>query len=57
MSILPGLGRGAQVKSLFFGGEGLVCRFNGQGCLWVQTRAVNPFLNWVNPFRRVQKSN
>jgi uncharacterized protein (TIGR00266 family) len=25
-------------KSFFFGGEGLVCRFSGQGRLWIQTR-------------------
>lgn len=38
-------------KSLFFSGEGLVCRFSGRGRVWIQTRKVNPFLWWVNPFR------
>lgn len=38
-------------KSLFFSGEGLVCRFSGRGKVWIQTRKVNPFLSWVNPFR------
>ncbi len=56
VTVLPGLSTGQKVKSFFFGGEGLVCRFSGQGRVWVQTRAVNPFLNWVNPFRRVEKS-
>ena len=39
------------MKSLFFSGEGLVCRFEGKGKVWVQTRQVSPFLWWVNPFR------
>jgi uncharacterized protein (TIGR00266 family) len=45
-------------KSLFFSGEGLVCRFRGQGKVWIQTRKVDPFAWWVHPFRRTkQKSN
>jgi uncharacterized protein (TIGR00266 family) len=38
-------------KSLFFSGEGLVCRFRGQGKAWVQTRKVPALVSWVNPFR------
>lgn len=38
-------------KSLFFSGEGLVCRFRGKGRVWIQTRKVVPFVSWVNPFR------
>ena len=38
-------------KSLFFSGEGLVCRFSGKGKVWIQTRKVNTFIGWVNPFR------
>lgn len=38
-------------KSLFFSGEGLVCRFKGQGKVWIQTRKISPFLSWINPFR------
>ena len=38
-------------KSLFFSGEGFVCRFSGQGKVWIQTRKIQPFLSWVNPFR------
>ncbi len=41
-------------KSLFFSGEGLVCRFRGQGRAWVQTRKLRAFLGWVNPFRPVK---
>lgn len=38
-------------KSLFFSGEGLVCRFSGKGKVWIQTRKIQPFIGWVNPFR------
>jgi uncharacterized protein (TIGR00266 family) len=55
VSVLPGL-RGGGFKRLFFSGEGLVCRFSGQGRVWVQTRDVIPFLSWVNPFRPSGKS-
>lgn len=38
-------------KSLFFSGEGLVCRFTGKGKVWIQTRKIQPFISWVHPFR------
>lgn len=38
------------------GGEGLVTRFSGQGRLWVQSRNLYSFINFVHPFRPV-KSN
>lgn len=57
VTVLPGLGLGGKVKSFFFGGEGLVVRFTGQGRVWVQTRTVNPFLSWVHPYRPVKKSD
>lgn len=41
-------------KSFFFSGEGLVTRFRGQGRVWIQTRALIPFLGWLNPFRRIK---
>lgn len=41
-------------RQTIFSGEFLVCRFAGRGRLWVQTRAVQPFAHWINPFRRVQ---
>ena len=44
-------------KSLFLSGEGLVCRFRGKGTLWVQTRQVAAFTNWVWPFRPVETSD
>ena len=56
ISVLPGLRGGSKLKQLFFGGEGLVCRFSGQGRVWIQTRHVQSFLSWANPFR-LSKSN
>ncbi|MFW6457598.1 MAG: AIM24 family protein [Planctomycetota bacterium] len=44
-------------KSFFFSGEGLVCRFNGQGKVWVQTRQVPAFSSWISPFRPKKSSN
>lgn len=54
---VPGLGIGKKVKSFLLGGEGLVCKFEGQGRLWVQTRSVAPFVRWVHPYRPVEKRN
>ncbi|MDD9943614.1 MAG: TIGR00266 family protein [Myxococcales bacterium] len=51
VTVLPGLGVGSKVKSFLFGGEGLVCRFSGQGKVWIQTRTIHPFLSWVHPYR------
>ncbi len=38
-------------KSLFFSGEGLVCRFPGQGTLWIQTRRIPALAAWVYSYR------
>jgi len=56
VTILPGLRAGGKLKTLFFGGEGLVCRFSGQGKVWVQTRHAPSFLSWVNPFRPAKRN-
>jgi len=45
------------LKTGILGGEGLVCRFQGQGRLWVQSRNLFPLLNFLNPFRPVKKSD
>mgnify|MGYP001796427576 CR=1 FL=1 len=50
---------GLSFKSLrtgIFGGEGLVCRFSGQGRLWIQSHNIVPLINFLNPFRPT-KSN
>jgi uncharacterized protein (TIGR00266 family) len=45
------------IKNFLFGGEGLVCRFSGQGKIWIQTRYVHPLLSWVYPFRPTKSRN
>ena len=57
VSVLPGLRGGSKLKTLFFGGEGLVCRFSGQGRVWIQTRHVQSFLSWVHAFRPTKNNN
>ncbi len=42
------------MKSLFLSGEGLVCRFTGEGKVWIQTRQVPALSWWVWPYRRVK---
>jgi uncharacterized protein (TIGR00266 family) len=42
-------------KSLFFSGEGLVCRFKGEGKVWVQTKNPNSFVGWADAYRIVQR--
>jgi uncharacterized protein (TIGR00266 family) len=55
VQVVPGL-RGGGFKRLFFSGEGLVCRFSGQGKVWVQTRYSSPYLSWINQFRPTKKN-
>ena len=40
-------------KSLFFSGEGFVCRFTGKGKVWIQTRSAQAFTSWAHFFRPV----
>ncbi|MGH8494129.1 MAG: TIGR00266 family protein, partial [Moraxellaceae bacterium] len=40
-------------KSLFFSGEGLVCRFKGKGKVWIQTRTSAAFVSWAHWYRPV----
>jgi uncharacterized protein (TIGR00266 family) len=39
------------LKSLFLSGEGLVCHFQGQGRLWMQTRNPGSLASFLHPFR------
>ena len=39
------------LKTGIFGGEGLVCRFSGEGRLWIQSHNISPLINFLNPFR------
>ncbi|MEZ4805716.1 MAG: TIGR00266 family protein [Bacteroidia bacterium] len=43
-------------KSLFFSGEGFVCRFSGEGKVWIQTRKLYPLLSFLRPFRPTKSS-
>jgi uncharacterized protein (TIGR00266 family) len=44
-------------KSLFFSGEGFVCRFRGSGTVYVQTKKPAALIQWAHHYRRVQKNN
>jgi uncharacterized protein (TIGR00266 family) len=44
------------LRTGILGGEGFVCRFSGEGRVWIQSRQVYNLVNFVNPFRPV-KSN
>lgn len=44
------------LRTGIFGGEGLVCRFRGQGKLWVQSRNLFPLLNFLYPYRPVSSN-
>lgn len=45
------------IKSMFFGGEGLVARFAGQGMIYVQTRGPGALAGFLHPYRPVKSSN
>lgn len=38
------------LKSTLLSGEGLVAEFRGTGTLYLQTRSMNSFLDWLTPF-------
>jgi uncharacterized protein (TIGR00266 family) len=42
------------LRTGILGGEGLVCRFSGQGRLWIQSRQLYPLINFLNPFRPIK---
>jgi uncharacterized protein (TIGR00266 family) len=48
------VGRVGGYKSLFFSGEGFVCRFRGKGRVWMQSRSAASFAGWVDQFRPVK---
>jgi uncharacterized protein (TIGR00266 family) len=48
------VGRLGGYKSLFLSGEGFVCRFRGQGKIWIQTRKPAAFLQWLHWYRPVK---
>jgi uncharacterized protein (TIGR00266 family) len=42
---------------LFLSGEGLVCRFQGHGRLWLSTRNPRSLVSFLNPYRPIQPRN
>jgi uncharacterized protein (TIGR00266 family) len=40
-----------------FGGEGLICRFQGEGRVWIQSRKLAQLINFLHPFRPVVDSD
>ena len=36
-------------RTKYYGGQGLVCRFEGEGKVWIQLRQANSFLNFLEP--------
>lgn len=44
------------LRTGILGGEGLVCRFSGQGKLWIQSRNLFPLMNFLYFYRPI-KSN
>ena len=50
------VGRIGGYKSLFFSGEGFICRFKGKGKVWIQTRNPLGLIAFANGYR-VQSSN
>ncbi|MDJ0761478.1 MAG: TIGR00266 family protein [Myxococcota bacterium] len=45
------------IKSLFFGGEGLVARFSGNGMIYAQTRSPSSLAAFLHPYRAVKNNN
>jgi len=45
------IGKVGGYKSLFFSGEGLVCKFTGEGKLWLQTRLASALSAWARSHR------
>ena len=47
---------GRSIRSFLFSDQ-FICRFHGNGKLWVQTRSPRNLAAWVHPFRRVKSKN
>lgn len=44
-------------KSLLFSGEGFVCRFRGNGKVYIQTKKPAALISWASRFRIVKRSS
>ena len=47
---------GRRIRSFLFGDQ-LICKYHGNGKLWIQTRSPRNLAAWVHPFRPVQSNN
>jgi len=47
---------GRTVRSFLFGDQ-IICKYHGNGKLWIQTRSPRNLAAWVHPFRPVQSKN
>ena len=45
------------LKSILAGGEGRVCRFTGQGTVWISTRSSSSLAQFLHPFRPYKSNN
>lgn len=43
-------------KSLLFSGEGFVCKFKGQGKVYIQSKKPASLIAWADAYRPIQKS-
>lgn len=56
-SVTYGITKVGGIKSLFFGGEGLVAKFSGQGMIYAQTRSPSSLAAFLHPFRPVKSKS
>jgi uncharacterized protein (TIGR00266 family) len=56
-TVTYGITKVGGIKSLFFGGEGLVAKFQGQGMIYAQTRSPASLAAFLHPYRPVKSSN
>jgi uncharacterized protein (TIGR00266 family) len=56
-SVQYGITKVGGIKSLFFGGEGLVAKFTGQGMIYAQTRSPSSLASFLHPYRPVKSKN
>ena len=47
---------GRSIRSFLFGDQ-LICRYQGNGKLWIQTRSPRNLAAWVHPFRSVKSKS
>ena len=47
---------GRSIRSFLFGDQ-LICRYQGNGKLWIQTRSPRNLAAWVHPFRRIKSKS